>query len=290
VNPLAVGLVGAGPWAESVHAPMLAAGPETRLAGVWARRPEAARALAARHGVEPADSFAALLERSEALAFAVPPDVQVELAVAAARAGKHLLLEKPLALTLDGAREITRAVDDAGVMSRMMLSYRDRPGIRAFLAAARDFEAVGAQLSFLSSAALGGRYATPWRIEHGALLDLGPHVLDLLEAALGSIEEIAGRGNPRRWMSLTCVHSGGAVSQSALSITMPLSPSIFRFELHGPRGVLALDARATGETPWAEVVASFVAAVRAGRPHALDVHRGLRLQELMDQALLSASA
>ena len=90
LTPLAVGLVGAGTWAERVHAPMLAAGPETRLAGVWARRPDAAAALARRHGVEAAPSFETLLERSEAIAFAVPPDVQARLATIAACAGKAL--------------------------------------------------------------------------------------------------------------------------------------------------------------------------------------------------------
>ena len=88
--PIAVGLVGAGPWAERAYAPMLAAGPETRLAGVWARRAEAATALASAHGCEAAASFEALLERCDAIAFAVPPDVQVELGVRAARAGKAL--------------------------------------------------------------------------------------------------------------------------------------------------------------------------------------------------------
>src|SRR5258707_404244 len=39
-EPVSVGLVGAGPWASMVHAPVLAASPHTRLAGVWARRPE----------------------------------------------------------------------------------------------------------------------------------------------------------------------------------------------------------------------------------------------------------
>lgn len=78
--PLAVALVGAGPWAEAVYAPMLAAGPETRLACVWSRRPQAARALAAAHGSEGVESFDALLERCDAVAFAVPPDVQAELA------------------------------------------------------------------------------------------------------------------------------------------------------------------------------------------------------------------
>src|SRR6186997_828853 len=49
-EPVAVGLIGAGPWATLVHAPVLAASPRTRLAGVWARRPEAAAELAERHG------------------------------------------------------------------------------------------------------------------------------------------------------------------------------------------------------------------------------------------------
>ncbi|MFD1312107.1 gfo/Idh/MocA family oxidoreductase, partial [Streptomyces kaempferi] len=49
-RPVEVGLVGAGPWARAMHARMLAAGPETRLAAVWARRAEAARETAAPHG------------------------------------------------------------------------------------------------------------------------------------------------------------------------------------------------------------------------------------------------
>lgn len=42
-DPVRVGLIGAGPWARDMHAPMLAAGPETVLTAVWARRPDAAR-------------------------------------------------------------------------------------------------------------------------------------------------------------------------------------------------------------------------------------------------------
>ena len=47
--PLRVGLVGAGPWASMVHAPMLARNPKTELVGVWARRETAAQSLAAQH-------------------------------------------------------------------------------------------------------------------------------------------------------------------------------------------------------------------------------------------------
>ncbi|MBV9935452.1 MAG: Gfo/Idh/MocA family oxidoreductase, partial [Actinobacteria bacterium] len=92
---LDVGLVGAGPWAQFVHGPMLAAGPETRLAGVWARRPEAADELAVRFGSQAFATYDDLLDGCDAVAFAVPPMVQAELAVTAAQAGKALLLEKP---------------------------------------------------------------------------------------------------------------------------------------------------------------------------------------------------
>lgn len=284
--PLSVGLVGAGPWAAKVYGPMLAAGPETRLACVWSRRPEAARALAAAHGSEAADSFEALLARCEAVAFAVPPDVQAELAVVAARAGRHLMLDKPLALALEPARRLARAVDEAGVVTQLMLTHRYRPRTAEFLAAARSFEAVGARLAFLSGAFLRGPYANAWRREHGVLHDLGPHAFDLLEAALGPIERIAALGDPRRWVSLACVHAGGAVSDIALSGVMRLPQTVFRLDLYGPGGALEFDlVAASGDDALGPARRTFAGAVRAGRPPALDVHRGVELQEIIERAL-----
>lgn len=72
-EPVRVGLVGAGPWARTMHARMLAAGPETTLAAVWARRQEAAAEVAEPYGAPVAASFEELLDRCEAVAFAVPP-------------------------------------------------------------------------------------------------------------------------------------------------------------------------------------------------------------------------
>ena len=284
--PLAVGLVGAGPWATKVYAPMLAAGPETRLAGVWARRPEAASALAGGHGSAAAPSFEALLERCDAVAFAVPPDVQADLGVQAARAGRHLMLDKPLALTLEAARRLAAAADEAGVVSQLMLTHRYRPQTAAFLARAAGFETMGARLAFLSGAFIRGPYACPWRKEQGALHDLGPHAFDLLDAALGPIERITGRGDPRGWVSLACRHAGGAVSDLALSGVMTLAQTVFRLDLYGPAGALAFDAvAASQDDPLPLARRTFVEAVRAGRSTVLDVHRGVVLQELIEQAL-----
>src|SRR5688500_18568741 len=111
---LTVGLAGAGPWAAAVHGPMLVAGPETRLAGVWSRRPESAQRVAEPLGVPVFTDFDALVAASEAVALAVPPSVQPALAVRTAAAGRALLLEKPLADTVAGAEAIAAAVAAAG--------------------------------------------------------------------------------------------------------------------------------------------------------------------------------
>src|SRR5258708_21481563 len=130
---VAVGLVGAGPWAGMVHAPALAAGPHTRLAGVWARRPEASAELAAEHGAPSFADIEELFDSCEAVAFSVPPDVQAELATRAAQAGKAVLLEKPLAMDLEGARRLADAIGEAGVASQMVFTMRYTGAARAFL-------------------------------------------------------------------------------------------------------------------------------------------------------------
>jgi predicted dehydrogenase len=284
-TPVEVGLVGAGPWASAMHGPMLAAGPQTRLAAVWARRPEAAERLAARLATRAAGSFAELLDRCEAVAFAVPPDVQAALAPRAARAGKALLLEKPLAFDLAGARALADAVAEAGVVTQLVLTKRYHSRTRAFLAEAAAFDATGARACYVHGAFLGGPMATGWRLTRGALPDLGPHLLDLVDAALGPVDDLRAAGDGRRWIELTCVHRGGAVSQLSLSGAVALPCARAGIELFGPAGTLALDFGPVdhGEC-WPVLRAEFAAAVRSGVPHALDVRRGLMLQELLHRA------
>lgn len=286
MEPVEVGLVGAGPWAATMHGPMLAAGPQTRLSAVWARRPEAAAQLAARLDTYAAGSYEELLDRCEAVAFAVPPDVQATLAPRAARAGKALLLEKPLALDLNGARALADAVAEYGVVSQLVLTKRYHRSTRDFLTAAATFEATGARTHYLHGAFLGGAMATGWRLTRGALYDLGPHLLDLADAALGPIEKVRATGDSRRWIELTCLHRGGTVSQMSLSGAVGLARSRAGIELFGPAGSLALDfATVDHDQCWPTLRAEFAAAVRSGVPHPLDVRRGLMLQGLLDRVL-----
>jgi predicted dehydrogenase len=285
-NPVVVGLVGAGPWARAMHAPVLAAGPETRLAGVWGRRAHLAEALASRYAVAAARTFEELLDRCEAVAFAVPPRVQAELAGRAARAGKALLLDKPIAETVGGARRLVADVEAAGVVTALVLTKRYHPLTRAFLREAATFPVTGARAAYLHGGSLTGEWAGTWRETGGALLDLGPHVLDLLDAAVGPIGAVRATGDPARWAQIVCEHRNGAVSEASLSASV--SAAVMTVELYGPSATLTYDARRLDHAEcWPVLRREFAAAVRAGTPSDLDVRRGLLLQELIERARTS---
>jgi len=282
---LKVGVVGAGPWATLVHAPMIAASEQTELSGVWARRPEAASNLAGAHGTTACASFDELLERSEAIAFAVPPDVQADLAVLAARAGKGLLLEKPIALEFRDAERLVAAIDEAGVASQMLLSWRYSSRVRDFLDAVHTAEPVGGRGWFLTGLFVGDMFATPWRLERGPLLDLGPHVLDLLDAALGPIVDVRAHGDRLSWIGIQAEHASGVVSDISLTASTRLDPARAGAEVYSSDGVIEVDTgNVFDQDVMARAVTEFVEAVRGRSPHRLDAHRGLHLQRLIDQA------
>ncbi|MET7386165.1 Gfo/Idh/MocA family protein [Streptomyces sp. NPDC005529] len=283
--PVEVGLVGAGPWARAMHARVLAAGPETRLSAVWARRPEAARETATPYGAHVAADFEELLDHCEAVAFAVPPAVQAELAPLAAKRGKAVLLEKPLGPDLSAARRVADAVAEAGVVSQLVLTKRYHPATRDFLQRARSLDVLGARSCYLHGAFLGGEFATGWRLEHGALLDLGPHLLDLLDAAIAPITGIRSTGDARRWTELTVEHANGAVSQATLSGSVQVPRAITRVELFGAEEPLVYDtATFDHEEAWPVLRREFATAVRTGIASELDARRGLYLQTLLNEA------
>lgn len=283
--PVNVGLVGAGPWAKLVHAPVFAASPHTTLAGVWARRQEAAAELAGKHGTTAFDDVDALFDACDAVAFCVPPAVQAELAVRAARAGKHLVLEKPIAGDLAGAEALAAAVDEAGVGSMVVLSWRYAAAVRDFVTQAQSSGAMAGRGMFVSGALLGGMFATPWRLERGPLLDLGPHVVDLLDACLGPVTRVQAHGDLLSWVGLLLDHEGGAVSEVSLCATCGLQPHRSGVELYTPAGVLELDcATAVGPDAFATLAEELASMVNDGVRHPLDVHRGLHLQRLLEDA------
>ncbi|TWF77745.1 putative dehydrogenase [Pseudonocardia hierapolitana] len=296
MDRLRVGLVGGGPWARTVHAPGLAAHAGTELAAVWTRRPQAASELAAEFGARAYTDLEVLFDAVDAVAFAVPPQAQGRLALFAAAAGKHLICEKPLAGTVEDARAVVDAVERAGVRSTMVLTMRHAPSVRDWLAEMPAEPAGADTVAFarwISGSLLGGPYsASPWRADEGALSDLGPHVIDLLDAALGPVVDVpwARYEEPDFWR-FGLLHTGGAQSTVTLSMRVPVDPSEIEFTVFGGAGRHRLAGRgADAPTCYAALLDELVAAVDgSGPPPALDVTRGLRVQELVEAVRIAVA-
>src|SRR5215218_9452666 len=130
------GVLGTGFWAQHVHAAALAAHPSAELVGVWGRDLAKAKAVGAEFDVPGYADLDALLADVEAVAIAVPPDVQASLAVHAAEAGKHLLLEKPVALSVADADRVVAATQAARVASVVFFTFRFQSATSTWLAQA----------------------------------------------------------------------------------------------------------------------------------------------------------
>lgn len=286
-EPLKVGIVGAGPWANMVHGPILANHPETELVGVWARRPEAAAKVAERNGTASFADYEALLDEVEAVAFCVPPNVQADMAVTAAKAGKALLLEKPIALDLDAAQRLVDAIDEAGVGSIVLLSMRYAQPTKNFLA---NVETIGTPLggraAWVSGAFKDGSpFATPWRLENGPLPDLGPHAIDLIDAAIGKVVDVAAAKLHSGWLSMILEHENGATSTVNLCAEAGTTVNVSAVEVYGTDGSLSFDAsKAADGASMMNVPTALVAAARKQKTDAPDVHRGVHLQTIIAKA------
>jgi len=287
-----MGLVGAGPWAHLFTGPMLAASDDVEFVGIWSRRPEPAAELARNHSVRAFAGLDDLFAACDAVTFSVPPSVQAALAAQAAASGLAVLLDKPVGGNLDEAEALAAAIDEAGVISQVILTNRYFDSMRTFIAQAKAFDSYGGRAAFFGNGCVPGTYfATPWRVAEGGLLDLGPHVLDSLDAALGTIVRIKATGDPQRLVLLECEHDNGRISQAALCATTNQAGGLI-VEVHGLEGQLSLDVGAfSPEKSAAEfataqrtILSEFAVAVRHGASHELDVHRGVHLQRLIDDA------
>jgi predicted dehydrogenase len=269
-----------------VHAPTLVNCPGVRFAGIWSRTPEAVRVLARRHGVPAYDRFTELLDRCDAVAFAVPPPVQAELAAAAAHRGKAVFLERPMAGDIAGAEDLTEAVQAGKVISQLGLAWRYAAQVRRFLTTeVKRIRPNGGAGRLISSSHLPGGTAAAWRVERGVLRDQGIDLLDLLEAALGPIVGVQAHGDRRGWIGLMLDHQVGRFSEASLSATS--APDIFRadVEIFGPGGAATVDCTGTsGPDVYQTMYREFAAAVQRNSAPPLDVRYGLHLQRVIEAA------
>ena len=130
MQPVASGVWGVGAWGEK-HARVYHAIEEARLVGVHDHHPGRAAEVAARHGCRAFDSADELLAACEAVSIAVPTVEHRAAVERAAAAGRHILVEKPMAPTVADADAMVEAARRAGVRLQVGQVERFNPALIA---------------------------------------------------------------------------------------------------------------------------------------------------------------
>jgi predicted dehydrogenase len=171
------------------------------MKAICGRTRAAVIAAAKRYGWESVETdWRTLVQRPdiEVVDISSPGHLHRDQAVAAARAGKHIICEKPLANSLAEARDMLRAVKRARVAHMVMFNYRRIPAVmlaREIIRAGEIGEIHHHRTFYLQDWIVDRRFPLVWRLEKkfagsGALGDIGSHIIDLAHFLTGEIDEV----------------------------------------------------------------------------------------------------
>lgn len=248
-----VGVLGTGYWARWCHGTELAARPDVEFVGFWGRDADKAHEAANAVGGFGTSDLDVFLEQVDCVSVALPPTVQGAMIPAIARRGVHMLLDKPLALDVDVARQAVEAIRAANVSTVSFMTLRMQPQVERWLSEMTSIAKtcgpwIGLDIVWAGSIdEPGSPYAgSKWRQQKGGLWDLGPHALSLTNGLFGPalrVQAIAGRHDT---VHVSLRHAEEAISTLTLSVRAPSSAHLARMEVWGPGGRHSLELPLNG--------------------------------------------
>lgn len=245
------GIIGCGKGAH-LHAQALKNLPESTFTAVYSRTLAKAEAFAAQYGVKACSDIEELARAGvEAVIICTPHPAHAETAVKAAQAGMHVLVEKPLASSLEDCDAIINAAKDYQVKLGTICQRRFYPPsmrIKQAIDAGKIGRPILGTVNMLGWRDAAYYQSDPWRGSWqgeggGVLVNQAPHQLDLLLWYMGPVEEVFGY-----WSNLN--HSYIEVEDTAIAVikfkngglgnvivTNSVNPALYgKVHVHGENG------------------------------------------------------
>lgn len=255
MQPLNFAVIGAGNIGK-IQAEAIQHIPDARVTVVCNRGESTGRALADKVGATWVADFADAVARDDVdvVTICTPSGTHKEIAVAAAKAGKHLLVEKPIDITLERVDAILEAVEEAGVVLACVFPLRFALGVhkaKAALDAGRLGRLTLADVYvkwFRPQSYYDGSWRGTWEYDGGgALMNQSIHNIDLVQWLAGPVTSVMAQTatlahemqtEDTASALLTFANGGMGVIQGATSC-WPGDRA--RVELHGDRGTIVLE-------------------------------------------------
>ena len=200
-EPLRVACIGMGWWSD-VLADAIKRSSKLEIAACYSRSEQKRQAFATKYGCRAITSYEAILgdPEIEAIINTTPNDVHLETTRAAAAAGKHVFLDKPIANSVSDGRQITESCRQAGVVLALGYQRRRESHFRWIKRQIDDGvfgKLVNAEAN-ISRDRLGKFDLSSWRytaagMPGGVMLQIGIHYVDVLHYLLGPIKAVSGQ-------------------------------------------------------------------------------------------------
>ena len=317
-TPLRVACIGMGWWSD-VLADAIKRSGKLRIDACYSRSEEKRQAFAAKYGCRAAPTYESILAdpEIEAIVNTTPNDAHLETTRAAAAAGKHVFLDKPIANTVSEGRAIAKVCREAGVV--LALGYQRRREshfrwIKSEITAGAFGKLVNAEAN-ISRDRLGKIDLSSWRYQAsgmpgGVMLQIGIHYTDVLDYLIGPIVAVSGRfvrlvlpGDNPDVASLVMEHETGAISTLNASYASASEYYLMNvygkeatayYDMHNGLRVLRRGSDNVSAVPcgkndtFVEELEEFAAAVRGeGRPE-MDGESATRSLAVVRAGILSA--
>src|SRR5499427_3856264 len=253
-EPLRVASLGMGWWSDVLADAINRSGKLT-ITACYSRSEEKRAAFAAKYGCRAVPSYEAILADKdiEAVINTTPNGVHLETTRAAADAGKHVFLDKPIANTVSDGRRITELCRKAGVV--LALGYqRRRENQFRWIRRQIDQGALGKLVNAeanISRDRLGKVDLGSWRytaagMPGGVMLQIGIHYADVLEYLMGPIRAVRGQsarlvlpGDNPDVASLIFEHENGALS--TLNASYASASEFYLMNIYGKEATACYD-------------------------------------------------
>lgn len=317
-GPVRLASIGLGWWGNELAKAAERSGTAS-VASCFARNPDARRAFAQDHGCREAASLDDVLADPEidGLLVATPHSTHLEMIIAAADAGKHVFIEKPLTITVADGKQAVAAAKDAGIVLQVGQHRRRTAGVRAIRAAIDAGELGMVHL-------LQGTQRTPgninprdgWRSDPaetplGSMAGLGVHQLDnfhYLDGRVGEVfassRRLLGRSQLDDVTTVALEMESGALATLGTSHVVPKGTETTVYgtegaawsELDGAEFYIQKvdeDARSAREFPATDPVADqmvdFAHSIRTGNAPEVGGDEGLEVVVVFEAARISAA-
>ena len=214
------GIIGAGMIAD-YHAKAIRDIDDAELVGIYGRNSNKTTSLASKYGCQAYDDIDDMLsdQSVDVVTIATPSGVHLDPTLMAAKAGKHVLCEKPLEITVERIQRMIETCADYNVLLGGIFNRRFNPAVRALKRAIDkgrfgNLALADAQIKWYRSQEYydSGQWRGTWQLDGGgALMNQAIHTIDLLQYFMGGIDQVCALTN-------TVAHKNIEVEDNAVAI------------------------------------------------------------------------